>query len=318
MSVYSDQHGHEPDNPDRDHDSGAERSRSPELEKSVRDLRYFEHGYDAPEGSDLGSMRDQRYRDSLARGFGLAGYDDKVASSLDAELTNSEWFDRIRNYGLIDAISGRSAASQWLSRGLDFGLSFTPLGRLMSAGDLALDAFNNGLTKNVVRKGINVIGGRIADPMLRSALKAGGLAALGDSRGAVRTLGGAFGGMIGNELLPGIGGQLGSMAGSYLSSLGSVNGPSLGSGFGKTDHDSGDIGSYLSSSTSSGTLSPKPSRAGQDTSGTDWNQLFSKAMVDSGAGGAVRATNMLGANSQTGKATDFNSYGQGDTIYSPL
>lgn len=318
MSVYFDQHGHEPDNPDRDHDSGAERSRSPELEKSVRDLRYFEHGYDAPEGSDLGSMRDQRYRDSLARAFDLGQWDDKTASSLDAELTNSDWFDRIRNYGIIDAISGRSSASQMLSRALDFGLSFTPFGRLANLGDFALSAFNNGLSKNTLRKGLNVGTGMISDPMMRNMARIGGLAALGDTRGAVRQFGGFMGGLIGNEMLPGIGGQLGSLGGSYLSSkYFNDSSPSFGSGWGTRDHDSSALSSYLSSTGNNG-YTQTSTRNGQSASDTNWNQIFSQAAQQSPinrSGG----TDILGDGNDGGKAKDFNSYGVSNgTTYSSL
>lgn len=292
---------------------------------SLRDLRYFEHGYDAPEGSDLGSMRDKKYRDSLARSFDLGQWDDKTASSLDAELTNSDWFDRVGNYGLIDAISGRSTASQMLSRALDFGLSFTPFGKLASLGDFALSAFNNGFSKNTLRKGLNVGTGMISDPMMRNMARIGGLAALGDTRGATRQLGGFVGGLIGNELLPGIGGQLGSLGGSYLSNRYlNDSSPSFGSGFGSRDHDSRELASQLGSSASRLSSAPTSgytqttTRSGQNASDTDWNQVFSQAAQQSPisrSGG----TDLLGGDDATGKAKDFNSYGvSGGTTYSSL
>ncbi|TXH46565.1 MAG: hypothetical protein E6Q97_29305 [Desulfurellales bacterium] len=177
------------------------------------DLRTFEHGYS---GSSMGDMRSQEYQDSLRDAFRNAGFHDRDASALSADLSNAEYLDRAKRYGIIDGIAGRSAWSQALSRGLDTIIGMSPLGLPVRIGDIAQKGMTSGFGAIRGNEIGGILGGITKSPITGilggvgyDAATRGVNAALKDNLPVMAAYGG---GMLGGQL----GAQLGGMLGKQV------------------------------------------------------------------------------------------------------
>jgi hypothetical protein len=233
--------------------------------KDHSDYRSFEHGYN----SAYGSTRSQDYQDSLRDAFRNAGWSDRKASALSADLANADYLDRAKRYGIIDGIAGRSAWSQALSGLANAGLAMTPLGGLLGIGDLA----QQGLTSGFGTLRGNQIGG-VVGGLLHSPI--GGIGA-GAAWDAGKSL--ANGGSIGDAVSAGLRGQAANIGGMLGSQLGGQVGAGMAnSGFGAMM--GANVGNFAGRS-----IGERIAGASQPATGASPNEALSVGLGGFGSGG---------------------------------